>query len=97
MFEIPDIDDTVKQIQEWFDSTDFVRNLYKNIKLESWEEDLYEYFSEVYDDLFSDLILKKTFISKDTKKMLEVLATPIYRKSEGEKQKIYKKFEDKNK
>jgi hypothetical protein len=54
---------------------------------------MYKYFSNIYDELFTDLALKKTFISSDTKKMLEILATPIYKKDELEKKYIYDKIE----
>jgi len=43
--------------------------------------------------LFTDLLLKKTYISNSTKKMLEILSTPVYIKSREEKEKIYKKVE----
>jgi len=39
--------------------------------------------------LFTDLLLKKTYISNSTKKMLEILSTPVYIKSREEKEKIY--------
>ena len=93
MSEVPNIDFVVKKIHENFDSTDYVRKLYNNIKNNNWEEELYNFFSEVYEELFANLILKKTFISNNTKKMLEVLALPIYKKDELEKRKIYKKIE----
>lgn len=56
------------------------------------EEYVYEYFSEVFDQLFTNLVLKNTYISLDTKKLLEILATPIYNKSKKEKEIIYKKI-----
>ena len=93
MSEIPNIDFVVKKIHENFDSTDYVRSIYFNIKNNDWEQELYNFFSEVYEDLFANLILKKTFISHDTKKMIECLATPIYKKEESEKIKIYEKIE----
>ncbi len=93
MSDIPNKDYTVNRIQEWFDSTDFLRQLYKNIKQQKWEEYLYDYFSQVHDELFTDLLLKKTYISNSTKKMLEILSTPVYIKSREEKEKIYKKVE----
>ena len=97
MFELPNTDETVKKINEWYDSTEFIWDIYENIKTNSSWEKLYEYFSDVYDELFTDLILKKTFVSNDTKKMLELLATPIYKKSIEEREKIYNKIEDKKK
>jgi len=54
---------------------------------------LYIYFSEIYEELFANLVLKKTFISNDTKKMLETLAMPIYKKDDLEKNRIYEKIE----
>lgn len=93
MLDLPSKEFVVDKINEWFDSTDFIRNLYSYIKEDSWEEELYNYFSEVYDELFTNLLLKKTFISNDTKKMLELLATPIYKKGELERKKLYDKIE----
>ena len=93
MWDIPKIDYVVSKINQWYDSTEFVKNLYRYVKDNKWEEWLYKYFSEVYEELFSNLILKKTFISNSTKKMLETLATPIYEKSIEEKEKIYSKIE----
>lgn len=93
MSEIPNKEFVVNKINEWFDSTEFIRNLYSYIKYNKWEEELYKYFSEIYDDLFANLLLKKTFVSNDTKKMLEILATPIYKNDELEKKKIYDKIE----
>ena len=93
MSEILNKEFVVDKINEWFDSTEFIRNIYSYIKDNKWEEELYKYFSEVYDNLFANLALKKTFISNDTKKMLESLATPIYKKNELERRKIYDKIE----
>ncbi len=93
MFDIPDKDYTVKRIHEWFDSTEFIRELCINIKDNLGEEHLYDYFSDVHDELFANLLLKKTFISNSTKKLLELLATPIFLKGEEEKRIIYKKIE----
>lgn len=94
MFEIPDLDYTVDKIHDSFDSKDFLKDLYENIIISKWEEELYNYFSKVYDDLFSDLLLRHTYISNDTKKMLEILATPIYKKSESERNEIYEKLDN---
>lgn len=93
MFDIPGKDYTVNYIHEGFDSTEFVRDLYMRIKESKWEEELYKYFSEVYEELFANLLLKKTYVSNSTRKMLEVLATPIYKKDKEEKWKIYEKIE----
>ena len=93
MCEIPNKDNVVRKIHESFDSTEYIKGIYKSIKNNIWEEALYKYFSEVYEELFANLMLKKTFVSNDTKKMLELLATPIYRKTEEEKDEIYSKIE----
>lgn len=93
MFEIPDIYTTVKKIYEWYDSKEFIKDLYENIIISKWEEELYSYFSQVYEELFANLLLKKTFVSNDTKKVLELLATPIYKKSEIERKHIYDKID----
>ena len=51
MSDIPNKDFVVDKINEWFDSTAFIRNLYMYIKDNKWEEELYKYFSEIYDIL----------------------------------------------
>ena len=93
MFDLPDKDFVIKRIYEDYDSTEFVINLYKIIKKTKTEEELYLYFSEIYDELFTNLILKKTFISNNTKKILETLSVPIYKKTDLEKNEIYEKLE----
>ncbi len=94
MFEIPEVWDTVEKIHEWYDSKYYIKDLYENLKIERWEEEMYNYFSQVYEELFTDLLLKKTYISSDTKKLLEILAMPIYRKTDEEKDEIYKKIDE---
>ena len=94
MSEIPNKEYIINRIHEWFDSKDFIKNIYKYIKENDWEEAVYKYFSDVYDNLFANLALKKTFISNDTKKILELLAIPIYKKEELEKQEMYDKIEN---
>ncbi len=68
---------------------DFLRLTYKSILINSWERELYNYFSEIYDEIFTDILLKKLEINLETRKMLEILSTPIYLKSNEEKKKIY--------
>lgn len=52
----------------------------------------YDYFSPVYDDLYHDLLFKKLAIQKETAELLEILATPIYRKAPEEQQKIIDEY-----
>jgi hypothetical protein len=52
---------------------------------------MYKFFSGIYDELFYDIIFNKIEISNSTKKMLETLATPIYKKTTIEQDKILKK------
>jgi len=52
---------------------------------------MYQFFSWIYDELFYDIIFNKIEISNSTKKMLETLATPIYKKTPIEQNKILKK------
>jgi len=93
MFDLPDKDFVIKRIYEDYDSSEFVINLYKIIKKTKTEEELYLYFSEIYDELFTSLILKQTFISNNTKKILETLSVPVYKKTDLEKNEIYEKLE----
>jgi len=93
MSKMPSIEYVANKINNEFDSTKFIRNIYLYIKDYKWEEELYNFFSDVYDELFARVILKNIFISNNTKKMLEMLATPIYKKNELEKNKIYEKIE----
>lgn len=94
MLEIPDVNVTVNKIYEWYDSKEFIKDLYDNILIAKWDVELYNYFSEVYDNLFSNLLLKHTYVSKDTKKMLEILATPIFLKSEKERNDKYDELDN---
>jgi len=93
MWEILQKELFIKQINNNYDSTSLIKQIYKNIKNNYWEEELYYYFSEIYNELFINLIIKKTFVSYETKKMLELLASPIYKKDELEKRKIYAEIE----
>ena len=43
MSDFPNKDFVVDKINEWFDSTAFIRNLYMYIKDNKWEEELYKY------------------------------------------------------
>lgn len=52
----------------------------------------YDYFSPVFDDLYHDLLFKKIVIQKETAELLEILATPIYRKTPEEQQKIIDEY-----
>lgn len=52
----------------------------------------YDYFSPVYDSLYHDLLFEKIAIQKETKDLLEMLATPIFRKSPEEQQRIIDEY-----
>ncbi len=52
---------------------------------------MYKFFSWIYDELFYDIIFNKIEVSNNTKKMLEILATPIYKKSKADQDKILRK------
>ena len=71
---------------------DYIRNTYKSILINAWEKELYNYFSSIYDEIFTDILLKKLEINLETRKILELLSTPIYLKSDEEKIKIYNKL-----
>lgn len=79
-------------IKNNYDSTEILREVFLETKISKWEKESYDYFSKIYDSLYHDLLLKKLNISIDTKKMLELMATPIYQKNDLDKEKIYKKI-----
>lgn len=84
----------VESILSKYDSTDYIKSIFSKIKDNYSEKYVNDFFSEVYDELYHDILLKKTYISLDTKKMLESLALPIYKKTSEEKAKIYKKIKN---
>lgn len=51
-------------------------------------EEMYEFFSQVYDEVYHDMIFKKMDVHVSTRAILEILATPIYRKEKSEQEKI---------
>ena len=55
-------------------------------------EDVNKFFSELYDELYYDIIFKKIKIDKKTSRLLESLAMPIYKKSDKERQELIKKI-----
>jgi hypothetical protein len=93
MSEIPSIENTVNKIQEWFDSTIYIRNLYEDIKFYKWEKEVYNYFIKVDEILFRHLCISKTYISDNTKKMIKILSFPTYEMNEVEKKKVYEELE----
>ena len=93
MLKIPTIENTVNTIQEWFDSTIYIRNLYEDIKFYKWEKEVYNYFIKVDEILFRHLCISKTYISDNTKKMIKVLAKPIYEMKDVEKEKCYEEID----
>ncbi|NDK19370.1 hypothetical protein GW819_00855 [Candidatus Gracilibacteria bacterium] len=52
----------------------------------------YDYFSSVFDSLYHDLIFNKIAIQEETKQLLEILATPIFRKTPEEQKKIIDEY-----
>lgn len=54
--------------------------------------DLYDYFSEVYDGLYHELLFRRITLQEDTRELLEVLATPLFRKTAREQQSIIEKY-----
>jgi len=93
MLKIPKKQEIVDKIYKKDENlVDFLRLTYKSILINSWERELYNYFSEIYDEIFTDILLKKLEINLETRKMLEILSTPIYLKSDLEKRKIYEKL-----
>ncbi len=90
MLKIPKKQEIIEKIYKKDENiVDFLRLTYKSILINSWERELYNYFSEIYDEIFTDILLKKLEINLETRKMLEILSTPIYLKSNEEKKKIY--------
>ena len=93
MLKIPQKQEIVDKIYKKDENlVDFLRLTYKSILINSWERELYNYFSEIYDEIFTDILLKKLEINLETRKMLEILSTPIYLKPDLEKRKIYEKL-----
>ena len=79
MFKITSIKATVNIIQEWYDTTEFIKDLSEYIRIMEWEEACYKYFIEVNKLLFSNLSISKTFISYNTKVLLMSLVTPVFK------------------
>ena len=52
----------------------------------------YDYFSPVYDELYHSIIFKKLEIQDETRQLLEILATPLFRKTPAEQQQIFKDY-----
>jgi hypothetical protein len=94
MLKIPTIENTVNTIQEWFDSTIYIRNLYEDIKFYKWEKEVYNYFIKVDEILFKHLCISKTYISTNTKRMIKILSMPLYDMNEVEKKRLYDELEN---
>ena len=75
-----------------------ILSLMKGIAVELLEESggdmhaTYEYFSPVYDELYHSIIFKKLQIQEETKELLEILATPLFRKTPAEQQQIFQDY-----
>ncbi len=72
-------------------------NLIKDIMKDKIEktkniEEINKFFSELYDELYYDIIFKNIKIDKKTSRLLEGLAMPTYKKSEKEWQEVFKKI-----
>lgn len=99
MKELPIQDpwDLVRTIREDAreDLKELIHDTASNIlKQKPWDtRPLYEYFSKVYDSLYHDFLFKRLELDKETQRMLEMLATPIYQKSPPEQRQFFK---DKN-
>ncbi len=52
----------------------------------------YDYFSPIYDELYHSIIFQKIAIQNETKQLLEILATPIFRKTPEEQKKIIDEY-----
>jgi len=90
MLEVPKKQEIIDKIYKKDENIiSFIRLAYKSILINSWEKELYKFFSEIYDEIFTDILLKKLEINLETRKMLEILSTPIYLKEDWEKRKIY--------
>jgi len=87
-----DSEEVVFYITKHFDSSDYLRDILLNIIKSKWEESLYYFFSLIYDELYYDILTKKISLSLETRRILELLAIPIYKKSNNEKEKLYKKI-----
>jgi hypothetical protein len=75
-----------------------IHGLMKSIAGELLEESkgdthaTYDYFSPVYDELYHAIIFEKISIQEETRQLLEILATPIFRKTREEQQEIIQKY-----
>ena len=54
-------------------------------------EIIYDIFSEVYDEIFYDIVFKKIQLSFNTKKLLETLALPVNTRNVLTKEKLLSK------
>lgn len=77
MIELPHKQFVINKIHESFDSTEYLENIHDTILVLYWEIVAQKYFQEIYSQLFTDLHIQKTYISYETKKMLEQLSWKI--------------------
>ena len=89
--ELLDHDEVSFYITNHFDSSEYIREIFLSIIKNKWEEYLYHFFTIIYDKLYHDIITKKLSLSLETRKLLELLSIPIYKKTWEEKEKLYKK------
>lgn len=65
------------------DQNDIYETIRKVVYDFMWKWDLrwlYDLFNKVYDSIYQDLIFGKLFLSKENREIIEVLATPMYKK-----------------
>ncbi|EKE28443.1 MAG: hypothetical protein ACD_3C00058G0009 [uncultured bacterium (gcode 4)] len=60
-------------------------------KAKDRDEEIYRYFTQIYDEIFHDLLFEKIKIEHNTKKLLEMLALPVNTRTLIMKEKIVKK------
>ena len=73
-----------------------LKNLLKSVVIESKNEinlqNLYTFFSDIFDEIYHDLVFKKVIQSKNLRQALELLSTPIYQKSKEDQKKLLKEI-----
>jgi hypothetical protein len=55
------------------------------------DDEIYRYFSDIYDNIFHDILFEKAKIEHNTRKLLEMLALPVNARTLILKEKILKK------
>ncbi|EKE29844.1 MAG: hypothetical protein ACD_2C00088G0009 [uncultured bacterium (gcode 4)] len=84
----------IENIRKWSDELvlkDVEKVLRRLDKSEEKDEETYKYFTEIYDEIFHDLLFEKIKIEHNTKKLLEMLALPVNTRTLLMKERIVKK------